>query len=46
MANRKGIHISGNHAVHHKLYAFFTYVLCILKIERTDRIVFYIVFEN
>ena len=31
MATRKGIHISGNYVVHHKLYAFFTYVLCILK---------------
>ena len=44
--DRKNIHISGTHVVHHKLYAFFMYVLCILKIERTERIVFYIVFET
>ena len=32
MAIRKGINISGNYVVHHKLYyAFFIYVLCILK---------------
>ena len=32
MATRKGINISGTYyVVHHKLYAFFIYVLCILK---------------
>ena len=32
MATRKGIHISGNYVVHHKLYAFFIYyALCILN---------------
>ena len=31
MTTRKSINISGNYIVHHKLYAFFIYVLCILK---------------
>ena len=31
MATRKGIHISRSYVVHHKLYTFFMYVLCILK---------------
>ena len=31
MATRKGMNISGNHVVHHKVYAFFIYVLCIIK---------------
>ena len=31
MATRKGINTSGNYVVHHKLYAFFIYVLCFLK---------------
>ena len=31
MATKKGIHISGNYAVHHELYAFFIYVFCIPK---------------
>ena len=31
MATRKGINISGNYVVHHKLYAFSIHVLCILK---------------
>ena len=31
MITRKGIHISENYVVYHKLYAFFVYVLCILK---------------
>ena len=31
MATTKGIHISENHVVHHKLYALFIDVLYILK---------------
>ena len=31
MATRKSINISGNYVVHHKIYSFFMYVLCILK---------------
>ena len=31
MATRKGIDISANYVVYHKLYAFFVYVRCILK---------------
>ena len=31
MATKKGIHVFGNYVVHHRLYAFFIYVLCILK---------------
>ena len=31
MATIKGIHISGTYNVHHKFYACFMYVLCILK---------------
>ena len=31
MATKKGIHISGNYVIHHKLNAFFIYVLCIKK---------------
>ena len=46
MANRKSIHISGKYFVHHKLYAFFIYVLCVLKNERLDKIVFYVVFKT
>ena len=46
MATRKGINISGTYAVHHKLYAFFIWVLCVIKIERQGRIVFYIVLKN
>ena len=42
MTTRKGIHISGNYVVHRKLYAFFIHVLCILKNESSNRIVFYI----
>ena len=46
MATKKDINISWTYVVHHKLYAFFIYVLCILKIERSGRIVFYIVFKT
>ena len=31
MATRKGINISGAYVVHHKLYAFFIYVIYSLK---------------
>ena len=31
MATRKSINISGNYVVDHKLYAFFVYVLFIMK---------------
>ena len=49
MPTRKGINISGNFAVPHILYALFiyVYVLCTYKkIERSDRIVFYILFKT
>ena len=47
MATRKRINISGNYAVPHILNALFTYVLYIVKkIERSDKIVFYILFKN
>ena len=46
MATRKGINISGNYAAPHILHALFVYVLCIKKIERSDKIVFYILFKN
>ena len=46
MATRKGINISGNYVVHHKSYAFFIDMLCIKKVERSDRIILYIVFKN
>ena len=45
MTIRKGINISANYVVHHKLYAFI-YVLCILKIKRSDKIVVYTVFKT
>ena len=31
MTTRKVINISGSYVVHHELYAFFIYVLCVLK---------------
>ena len=51
MATRKGIHISRNYVVHHKLYAFFIYqgmYFVFYKIKRSDRIVSYqyIVFKT
>ena len=46
MATRKGINISGNYAAPHVLHALFRYVLCILKVERSDKIVFYILFKT
>ena len=46
MAARKGINISGNYAAPYKLYAFFIYVLCIEKTERSDKVVFYILFKT
>ena len=47
MVTRKSINIiSGNYVVHQKLYAFFIDVLCFLKKETSDRIVFHIVFKT
>ena len=46
MATRKGIHVSGNYAAPHILNALFIYVLCILKIVRSDKIVFYILLKT
>ena len=46
MATRKGINISGNYAAPHILHALFLHVLCILKTERSDKIVFYIIFNT
>ena len=45
MATRKGINVSGNYAAPHILNALFIYVLRILKIKRSDQIVFYILFK-
>ena len=46
MATRKGINISGNYAAPHISYVLFIYVLCILKNERSDKIVLYILFDD
>ena len=46
MAARKGINIFGNYAASHILHALFIYVLCILKIQRSDKIAFYILFKT
>ena len=46
MATRKGINVSGNYAAPHILNGLFMYVLCILKIEKSDKIVFYILFKT
>ena len=46
MATRKGINISWNYAAPHILNGLFIYALCILKIERSDKIVFYILFKT
>ena len=46
MAIRKGIHISGHYVVLINAIWLFILVFCILKIERSDRIVFYIVFKT
>ena len=46
MATRKGINISGNYVAPHILQALFMYVLCIFKNERSDKIVFYILFKT
>ena len=45
MTTRKGIHISRNYAAPHILHALFICVLCIKKIERSDKIVFYVFFK-
>ena len=46
MATRKGINISGNYAAPHVSHALFIYVLRILKIGRSDKIVFYILLKT
>ena len=46
MATRKDINISRNYAAPHILHALFIYVLCIKKNERSDKIVFYILFKT
>ena len=46
MATRKGVNISGNYAAPHILHALFIHVLCILKNESSDRIVFYILLNT
>ena len=46
MATRKGINIFGNYAAPHIINALFIYVLCIKKIERSDKIVLYILFKT
>ena len=46
MTTRKSINISGNYVVSINAIRLFIYVLCILKIERSDRIVFYIIFKT
>ena len=42
MATRKGIHISGNYAARHKLYAFFNRVPVLIFFERSHKIALYI----
>ena len=46
MATRKGINVSGNYATPHVRNALFIYVLCIKKNERSDKIVFCILFKT
>ena len=46
MAIREGIKISGHYAVSINAICLFICVLCIVKNERSDRIVFHIVFET
>ena len=46
MTTRNGIHISGHYVVSINAIYLFIYVLCIKKIERSDRTVFYIVFKT
>ena len=46
MATRKGTNVSGNYAAPHILHALFIYVLCTLKTERSDKVVFYIIFKT
>ena len=41
MSTKNGISISENYAAPHILNDLFIYVLCISKIERSDKIVFY-----
>ena len=44
MTTKKVVNISGYYVVSINDIYIFIYVLCILKIERSDRIVFYVVF--
>ena len=46
MATRKGIHISGNYVVHHKVYAFFKSVFFILKSCKVQTESYFISFQN
>ena len=45
MATRKGINISGNHAVHCMPFSYVVY-FAFYKIENSDRMVFYFVFKT
>ena len=46
MATRKGIRISEHYVVSTNTIFLFIYVICILKIKRSDITVFYIVFKT
>ena len=46
MATGKSINISGTYAAPHILHVLFIYVLRIFKIERSDMMVFYILFKT
>ena len=46
MATRKGIHISGNYVVHHKVYAFFKSVFFILKSCKVQTESYFISFQK
>ena len=47
MATRKGINIPGNYAAPYILHALFIYMYLVFKkIERSDKIVFYIIFKT
>ena len=46
MTTRNGINVFGNYAAPHILNALFIYVLCVLKTERSDKVVFYILLKT
>ena len=46
MATRKGIDISRNYAALHKLYAFFVLCFVFKKMERSDKVVSYIILKT